>query len=317
MITVLAHVKWFTDETAPLDLGRLASLPVLGAILLAAALIALLGWLSRRMPLERAMSWPRRVLRPFLPLILSAHLAIALTASALTGRYLAPNLELPQGSTGTLLTGIELAVALLILAGFFTRFAAGLLVLSGPAGMVVYGPLAILERAELLGIALYLALTGRRRWSVDALRGERTEEGIDPAAVGLLRMLAGLAVAVNAFTEKLLAPEVGLALLEDRPGLNVLRGLGVSDAAFSDLAGAVELALGLVLISGIGTRLAVLVAVIPFNLTLLVFGWEELVGHLPIYGIFLVLLIEGSGRARSALRWFRESFTRVDAEPAR
>jgi len=97
----------------------------------------------------------------------------------------------------------------------------------------------------------------------------------------------------------------------------VLRGLGVSDAAFSDLAGAVELALGLVLISGIGTRLAVLVAVIPFNLTLLVFGWEELVGHLPIYGIFLVLLIEGSGRARSALRWFRESFTRVDAEPAR
>jgi hypothetical protein len=40
----------------------------------------------------------------------------------------------------------------------------------------------------------------------------------------------------------------------------------------------------------------VLIAGIPFNATLWFFGTSELVGHLPVYGAMLVLLVYGSDR---------------------
>ncbi|HEX9890749.1 MAG TPA: hypothetical protein VGB28_01640 [Actinomycetota bacterium] len=293
---MLAHVKWFTEERVALDGSRLLSAGILAGVALAVAGAGVLWWVARRVDDERLTRWFRRVLRPYLPLILSVHLGIALAAYALTGRYLSPSLPLPGGKTGTLLAGLQLLVAALIVLGLFTRAAAGLLVLSGPVGMLFYGVVPVVERAELLGIALYLALVGRRRFAIESRWRSEAPEALNPWAVALLRMCAGVAVAFSALTEKLLAPGVSLDLLAEHPALNVVRGLGMSDAAFVQVAGAVELALGLILLSGVGTRLAVLVAVIPFNLTLLVFGWTELLGHLPIYGIFLVLLIEGPGR---------------------
>jgi uncharacterized membrane protein YphA (DoxX/SURF4 family) len=190
-------------------------------------------------------------------------------------------------------------VAALIIAGLFARVAAGLLVLSGPVGMLFFGVVPIVERIEFLGIALYLAVVGRRKLSLDALRHRSREAmSMNPAAVGLLRLCAGLAMVVGSLTEKLLAPEVAQEFLRRYPAFNVLERAGVSDHTFADAVGAIELALGLILLAGIGTRLAVLAAVVPFNLTLFFFGVTELIGHLPIYGIFLVLLVEGPGRAR-------------------
>jgi hypothetical protein len=58
-------------------------------------------------------------------------------------------------------------------------------------------------------------------------------------------------------------------------------------------------------ISGALPQVAVLVAGIPFNATLLLFGGTELLGHLPVYGIFLTLLAYGSNPDTAALvRWF-------------
>jgi uncharacterized membrane protein YphA (DoxX/SURF4 family) len=295
----LAHVKWFVPDPGrfPLEWSRIFTPATLAGVGLAVVGAFLLRFLLRRIDEDRITSWIRRVLRPYLPLLLSLHLGIALVAYALTGRYLAPNLELPGGTWGRVLAALELIVAALIILGLFTRLAAGLLVLSGPAGMFFYGVIPILERLELLGIALYLAAVGRRKWSLDGLR--RSGDGsplMNPVAVGMLRVCAGLAIVVGALTEKLLAPGVAGAFLRRFPRFNFVDGAGISDRAFADAAGAVELALGLLLLSGIGTRLVVLAAVIPFNVTLLFFGVTELIGHLPIYGIFLVLLVEGAGR---------------------
>ena len=33
----------------------------------------------------------------------------------------------------------------------------------------------------------------------------------------------------------------------------------------------------------------------PTSLTLTLFAWEELIGHLPIYGVMAVLLVWGAG----------------------
>jgi hypothetical protein len=51
---------------------------------------------------------------------------------------------------------------------------------------------------------------------------------------------------------------------------------------------------GLLLISGALPQAIVLIAGIPFNATLWFFGTSELVGHLPVYGAMLVLLVYGS-----------------------
>ncbi len=43
---------------------------------------------------------------------------------------------------------------------------------------------------------------------------------------------------------------------------------------------------------------------VPFNATLFLFGQTELVGHLPVYGVFLALLVYGSNPATAAaVRW--------------
>jgi hypothetical protein len=43
------------------------------------------------------------------------------------------------------------------------------------------------------------------------------------------------------------------------------------------------------------------VAGIPFNATLLYFGESELIGHLPVYGAMLALLVYGSRKETAQL----------------
>ena len=70
------------------------------------------------------------------------------------------------------------------------------------------------------------------------------------------------------------------------------------------VAGATELLFGLLVISGAFPQVAVLVAMVPFNATLLLFGQTEMVGHLPVYGVFLALLVYGSHPDTAAdVRW--------------
>jgi hypothetical protein len=90
---------------------------------------------------------------------------------------------------------------------------------------------------------------------------------------------------------------MALDFLRDKPDFNVansLLGLDWSDLTFVRVAGAIEVAFGLLVISGRMPQLCVIAAGIPFNATLWFFGTTELVGHLPVYGAMLVLLVFGS-----------------------
>ena len=85
----------------------------------------------------------------------------------------------------------------------------------------------------------------------------------------------------------------------------MLRPLGVGDPAFIWLAGATELVIGAVILSGQVTRPVMAVGFALFTVTLLVFGLPELIGHLPYYGIMLTLFIApdaDSWRVQRALR---------------
>lgn len=110
-------------------------------------------------------------------------------------------------------------------------------------------------------------------------------------------MCVGTALIAVAVVEKLANPELAL-LFTDSQGVdfNLLQALGmpVADLEFVRIAGAVEVLFGLLVISGALPQAIVLIAGIPFNLTLYFFGTIELLGHLPVYGAMLVLLVFGS-----------------------
>ena len=86
--------------------------------------------------------------------------------------------------------------------------------------------------------------------------------------------------------------------LASHPAFNVLHAvLGAdvgSDDLFVLLIGLAEAAIGAALISGRLTRLVVLGMWLPFHLGIPLLPDQELIGHLPIYGIMYVLLVHGS-----------------------
>jgi hypothetical protein len=195
-------------------------------------------------------------------------------------------------------------VAISMATGYNARAGALALIVAGPLGMLEFGVSPVLQRIDLLGLAAFVILAGPGRWSADHESGLEAERGVPDLAkaVWCLRVGAGLALIVVAFVEKLANPEMALAFLADHPDFNVLAlaGLPVSDLEFVRIAGGVEVLFGLLLISGALPQAIVLIAGIPFNATLWFFGTDELLGHLPIYGAMLVLLVYGSDRALRA-----------------
>ena len=130
-----------------------------------------------------------------------------------------------------------------------------------------------------------------------------TTPGPAGQAIFWLRSLVGGSLVVLAFTEKLARPDLALAFLDRFPAFNLLSvvGLHVSDPTFIRIAGAIELCFGLLLISGRLPQIVVLAAGIPFNATLFFLGAEELIGHLPIYGAMLALIVYGSSHELAPL----------------
>lgn len=92
-------------------------------------------------------------------------------------------------------------------------------------------------------------------------------------------------------------------------------GIGMSNLEFIRMAGTAEVLFGLLLISGALPQVGVVIIGIPFNATLWFFGNVELVGHLPVYGAMLALLVFGSHptmrpRVSELWPWSRPTATR-------
>jgi len=308
VLGVLSHVKWFTDPRPhPTQYGLLLSGPVIAAFLVAIGAAGVAYLIQHRVPEPKAIRSLERYAKTG-PLALRIALGVALIAAAAANWLFVPSLVLGQDSVGFALRGVETACGLLLLAGLFTRYAAILLALLGIAAMVPFSIESILEQIHILGIAVFLFIAGPGPVSLDVRR--HAERGIEhrkapEAAITLLRIAMGFGIAYGALTEKLLNPPLAQALLDQRPFLNVLHPLGASDPVFIWLAGATELAIGVVILSGQITRPVMAAGFALFTVTLIVFGLPELIGHLPYYGIMLTLFISpdaDSWHVRRALR---------------
>jgi uncharacterized membrane protein YphA (DoxX/SURF4 family) len=215
-------------------------------------------------------------------------------AASLAGMLFVPSLRAEPHVEGRILLGAELAVGLALALGAGTRAAAAGLALLGAIAMVPFSLEAILEQVHLLGAAIFLFVIGRGPIAVDALFGQRRSIEAHAAprvALEMLRLAMGFGIAFGALTEKLLDPRLSAALLAQRPELNVARDLGISDAQFVFLAGLTELIIGFVILSGQLTRPVMAVGAALFTISLPVFGWLELLGHLPFYGMMLTLFL--------------------------
>ena len=294
MGSILGHESWFTNARPPFD-WSFAAQPVTLAGIVAAVVLAIawriVGGRVRRP--ELPFLEPLGRLSPWVPRLLGIHAGVSLLALAARHDYYVPSLHLASTPFGAAIAIIEGLLGVWLITGVRIRPAALAIVIGGPLGMLVYGIVPILERMDLLGVAVFLVLLepGPDRFGAASTDPERVGH-----ATFALRVLVGGALILLAFTEKLIKPELALAFLDRFPAFNLAKTLGfqVNDLTFIRLAGAIELLFGLLIVSGRLPQLVVLVAGIPFNATLFFLGSAELIGHLPIYGAMLALLVYGS-----------------------
>jgi len=304
----LGHVKWFVDPSRfPTDYSLLLTPPVLIAFAVALAAIGIAFVIARRVPEPRVFASLERFAGVG-PLALGVCVGASLVWAALLGMLFVPSLRVDPDGEGKILLGTEVIIGLALALGAGTRAAAVGLALLGAIAMVPFSLESILEQVHLLGAAVYLFVIGRGPVAVDALFGQRrsVERQEAPAiALGVLRVAMGFGIAFGALTEKLLDPALSGALLAQRPELNVVRGLGIGDPQFVYLAGVVELAIGAVVLSGQLTRPVMAVGALLFTVTVPLFGWLELLGHLPYYGMMLTLFLSPDAKSPQVRRQLR------------
>jgi hypothetical protein len=247
------------------------------------------------------MPWENYVrLLTWIPLVIGVHMGITLMVSGVSRQLFIPNLILPLNLLGGVLGMIEIAISLAFIYGALARPAAGALALTWLVGMIVFGPLRLLEHSEIFGIAFFLFATGRGPLAFDMAlhRLHQPLPKLIPYAVPVLRISLGIGLTLVALTEKIWNIPMGLAFLADHHfNFFPFIGLDIDDKQFLLIAGTIELIVGMMLITGSYVRLVIIVTLIPFNLSLPFMGWRELVGHLPTYGILALLLLWGDEKA--------------------
>jgi hypothetical protein len=317
----LAHEKWFVDDPGSFDgdWGFASAPPSL--ILIGAVVVAALAWhlVGGRLPRpELRFLEPLGRLAPWIPRLLAIHLGVSLLSLAVGNAYLAPNLSLDDVPGGAAIAFAEGLLGVWFVTGAWLRPAGLATLLLGPLAALLAGPVAMLEAIDLLGIALFLVVLppGRDRYGA-------VEPSPEVAALAIfaLRVCVGLALMVLAFSEKFANPALAREFIGNYPAFDLFHTLGIplGDDAFIRLAGAIELLFGLLLISGRIPQVAVIVAGIPFNATLFFLGRTELIGHLPVYGVMLALLVYGSSPryADAVPAWPWPSRRLIDLRPTR
>ncbi len=312
-----AHEKWFLDGPRQLtSLRSVFELPTMIGIFVAIAVViaATILWRMRNkrdlLPSPAVLGATddrRAAFYGIAPFILGVHIAVPLLINGMSNRLFSPN-NLLHGVWIYIFGLAQVASALSFFYGGFTRLMAMALSLVWIAGIFVVGLEPMLENIHYLGFAAFFFLAGRGPISIDRLLFPKLEphETLMREAPVALRAGIGLSLVSVAFTEKLANLPLAESFLLTHP-LNFMPffGLAMSDRTFAICAGTVELIVGLLLLFGVFPRVVVCLAWLPFNLTLTVFNWNELVGHLPFYGALAVLLIWTSGDHEDRKLWLR------------
>lgn len=313
--TAAAHERWVRHALLrPFDRTLFDTLCWANALTALGIAVSIL-WLAQHSrdaprPVMRARQW-LSALSPWSPTVLRICYGLTLVLFALRGLYLAPDLRAVATPESRLLVGAEAVAGSLLLAGCWTRAAAllSLFVYAWALWRRPFEPyegraiafLDVLSYAEVVGIGLYLLVARSGRLGLDHWRASHVELGrARDLALALQRVALGVTLVLLGLV-KFLIPELFMGVVQNYPAVfhepfEQLFGASEEEVVFG--ASALEITLGLYLICGLYPRVASFLLGTVFVTTAILFR-EEVLGHLPLVGMVLVLVLEGGG----SLRW--------------
>ncbi|MEM7732868.1 MAG: hypothetical protein AAF280_08825 [Pseudomonadota bacterium] len=260
----------------------------------AAALVGVSIWLDGRLPTLRVAQSPLR--HDFME-ILRVLTGMSFLLTAYEGALVAPH-KLAEGGFGLTLLFLQAVIGIMLIANRWIKYA-GLLIGFLFAGVIYkFGIMSALEYAIVPGIAMFLFF--------NAVEDPALRDRLKPYSVDALRICTGVSLVALAIGEKLAPSALGQVFVATYQW-NFMAKLGFEifdDRMFVLAAGMVELAIGMCLILGTTVRIAVLTLSAMMALSNIVFILQdnkeaaliELIGHMPIIGAALVLLLLGYGQ---------------------
>lgn len=290
-----AHVNWFvTEQMEGFQPYSFSDPAVLIWCALVPCMVAVSIWLDGKLPVLGVVD--TKVRHDFIEL-LRVFTGMSFLLTAYEGALLAPH-KLAVGQAGLAMLFAQAFIGIMLIANWKIKYAAIFMLLLHVAVAYKFGLASALEYSILIGIALFLLFNN--------LSTPKWRDLLKPYSVDVLRIWTGIALVSLAVGEKLASTALGQAFVAQYQW-NFMELIGITffdDRLFVLSAGMVELVLGIVLIIGTTTRLAVLVLSIMMALSNTVFILQgnneaalvEFVGHMPIIGTALVLLLLGYGQ---------------------
>ena len=292
-----AHVRWFVDSDATVEnfvSYRPTDPEVLIWIAIALALIGLSVLLDTVLPTVRIVATKTR--HDFIE-ILRIFTGMSLLLTAYEGAIVAPHL-VAYGVFGTKLVFLQAIIGVLLIANRFVRHAAVLMILLHLGLAIQFGVLSAFEYLIMVGIAVFLLINN--------LPSLELQARFKPYSVDALRILSGVSLITLGLSEKLFGAVMAESFLAAYQW-NFLPALGLeffTDRLFVLSAGFIEVIFGIILVLGTTTRLNVLAlsaVLLASNILFIVEGNSEaalveFVGHMPVIGVALVLILLGYGQ---------------------
>lgn len=302
-----AHVRWFVDADVTLEnfeAYRLTDPEVLIWIVLSLMIVSASVLLDTRLPEVRIVGSETR--HDFIE-ILRIFTGMSMLLTAYEGAIIAPHL-IAYGGFGTQLIFLQAIIGILFIANRFVRHAAILLIILHLGLTIQFGVLAALEYLSMVGIAVFLLINN--------LPTEELRERFKPFSVAIMRILVGISLITLGLAEKLFGAIMAESFLAANQW-NFLPALGFeffTDRLFALSAGFTEVLFGIILVLGTTTRLnvfALSVVLLASNILFILEGNNEaalveFVGHMPLIGVALVLLLLGAGQRWKLRRVFPE-----------
>ena len=308
-----AHVKWFLSKSEAELLAQ--PKPDLFVHLrwdngLVGMLVAICLYLAHRLnrklsahPLNKKLAATAGAFDPYIQLFIGIFTGLVLLYCAQNMTFFVPNLHLH--SCCKWIARTEALVGLALILGLMARPAAAAMLFLLGFSFLKFPLNDCADLLPMYGIALYVLIAGRGKFSVDYLIGVAGGDALPVCEIStaVLRIAVGLGLICLGLDEKLINPQLALNLLQQHPVLNFMHIFGMSNDLFILISGFVEVSLGICLTFGIFPRLAITALAGLFCATTLVFGSSEFIGHMPYYAIFIAVFLRGANITASAADW--------------
>ena len=290
-----AHVNWFVESDAePLANVSLTDPVFLVWICLASMMVLFSVWIDGKLPTLRVAETELR--HDFME-ILRVFTGMSFLLTAYEGSLVAPH-KVADGTFGLALVVMQAVIGIMLIANRWIKTAAVMMLVLHAGVAMKFGLFPALEYAIIIGIAFFLLL--------NSIEDEARRDWLKPYSVDALRIWTGISLVALAVGEKLAPSALGQVFVAQYQW-NFMQALGFDvfdDRLFVLSAGMVEAVIGIVLILGTTVRLAVLALSVMMAISNIVFivqgnndaALVEFIGHMPIIGIALLLLLLGYGQ---------------------